>query len=401
MRFRPRQRPQPSAPPVQEAAEPPRAPARGRGLQLPASPAAHESALGSATAVVASWCLRLLVIAAAVVGVLFVLREVWVVLMPVLLGLLLTTVLWPATRLLRRWLPPAAASGIVLVAGLAALGGLVTLLTTLIANEAQSLADAVVSGLEDVQEWTTGPPLSLGDDGLGQVIDDGLQRLQDNAQSVAGYALTGVTTAGSLLVTTVLALVLCFFFLKDGPRFLPWASQWVGPRAAPHVREVCTRAWETLSGFIRAQAMVGLVDGVGIGLGLLVLGVPLAFPLAVLTVIGAFVPIIGAFVAGALAVLVALVTNGPTTALMVLILVLVVQQLEGNVVSPMLMGRTLRLHPALVILAVTVGGSLWGIAGAFLAVPIFAVATTVLRYAREEYVKQPRPHPPGQPVHET
>jgi predicted PurR-regulated permease PerM len=158
----------------------------------------------------------------------------------------------------------------------------------------------------------------------------------------------------------------------------------------------------TLSGFIKAQAAVGLVDAVFIGIGLALLGVPLALPLAVLVFFGAFIPIIGAVVSGALAALVALVTTGPTSALIVVVLVLVVQQLEGNVLQPILVGRTLDLHPAAVILAVTAGGSLRGITGAFLAVPFLSVAAVTIRYARQQLAElEPGPGSPpaaaGQP----
>src|SRR5690606_24850569 len=220
-----------------------------------------------------------------------------------------------------------------------------------------------------------------------------MERAQGNASSIAGGVLTGVTTATSFLVTGILALVLCFFFLKDGPKFIPWASGLVGHRAAPHVAEVSSRLWITLSGFIKAQAAVGLVDAVAIGIGLLVLDVPFALPLAVLIFFGAFIPIIGAFLTGAIAALVALVTDGPTNALIVVVLILVVQQIEGNVLQPVLVGRTLDLHAALVILAVTAGGGLAGIVGMFLAVPLLAVTVTLVRYAREQLEEQTRrPH---------
>ena len=161
----------------------------------------------------------------------------------------------------------------------------------------------------------------------------------------------------------------------------------------------------TLSGFIKAQAAVGLVDAVLIGIGLAVLGVPLALPLAVLVFFGAFIPIIGAVVTGILAALVALVTQGPTIALIVIGLVLVVQQLEGNVLQPILVGRTMDLHPALVIIAVTAGGTLAGITGAFLAVPVVAVGAVCVRYARQQLAEvEPGPGSPpaaaGQPNEE-
>ena len=186
--------------------------------------------------------------------------------------------------------------------------------------------------------------------------------------------------------------MLCFFFIEDGPRFLPWLTGVVGERAGRHLDTVLGRAWITLGSFIQGQAAVGLIDAVLIGIGLLVLGVPLALPLAVLTFFGGFVPIIGAFVVGALAVLVALVTKGITTALIVLAIIFAVQQIEGNVLQPILQGKSLGLHPALVLVAVAAGSGLYGIAGAFLSVPVAAVAAVVLRYLGEVIDGRPGEH---------
>jgi predicted PurR-regulated permease PerM len=156
--------------------------------------------------------------------------------------------------------------------------------------------------------------------------------------------------------------------------------------------------WGTLGSFIRGQAQVSLVDGVCIGIGLVIVGVPLALPLAVLTFFGGFIPIVGALVAGTLSVLVALVSNGFTTALIVLGIVLLVQQLEGNVLQPILQGKSLNLHAAIVLLAVTAGASLYGIAGAFLAVPATAAAATVLRYLLAEIDRSSEPDVTVPPV---
>lgn len=344
----------------------------------------QESRLSAATARVATWSLRLLLIVAGLVVVGYVILKLWVVVLPVFLGLLLASILWPLARLLRKVMPDALASLLTLLASIALLGGLGAVLVPIVSGQSDQLVDSVVAGIEDLRQMVTRPPFNLGEDQIGDLIDKGLAQLQQNAQTIGGGVLTGVTVVGSAMLNLVLALVLCFFFLKDGPKFLPWVAGWVGPTAAPHVVEVSRRAWGTLSGFIKAQALVGLVDAVGIGIGLAVLSVPLALPLAVLVFFGAFVPIVGAFVAGALAALVALVANGLTTALIVVALIVVVQQLEGNVLQPILVGRSLDLHAALVILAVTAGASLAGIAGAFLAVPVFAVGTTVLRYARSQ-----------------
>jgi predicted PurR-regulated permease PerM len=186
------------------------------------------------------------------------------------------------------------------------------------------------------------------------------------------------------VVTAVLVLVLTFLFIKDGPAFLPWLRRETGPNIGGHLTEVFSRSWKTLGDFIRVQALVSFVDAFFIGLGLVLLGVPLAAALAVLTFFAGFIPIVGALAAGTLAVLVALVSNGPTTALIVLAIIIVVQQVESNLLQPMLQGRSLNLHAAVVLLAVTAGGTLFGIIGAFLAVPLAAVTAAVLRYMSEQ-----------------
>ena len=379
------------------------APVVSRAREVPAESVRREEAVTNAFAKTATFSLRFLLIVAAVVVLGYLAGKLWVVLLPVLLGLLLATVLWPPARWLRnRGLPDAAAAALVLLLSVVLLVGVIGGLAPQVTGQAQELADQVTAGLEKLQEGVTGPPLNLGEDQVGRTVDNVVNELQANAQNIATRVLSGAAAAGSALLTALLALVLCFFFIKDGPKFLPWLGGLVGPRAAPHVAAVGQRSWVTLSGFIKAQAAVGLVDAVFIGIGLAVLGVPLALPLAVLVFFGAFIPIIGAVVSGALAALVALVTNGPTTALIVIVLVLIVQQLEGNVLQPILVGRTLALHPALVILAVTAGGTLAGITGAFLAVPVVAVGAVITRYARQQLAEvEPGPGSPpaaaGQP----
>lgn len=373
---------------------------------LPDESVRREALLSSAFTKVSAFCLRFLLVVAALVVLGYVAGKLWVILLPVLLGLLLATVLWPSVRFLRtRGLPAAASAGLVLVVALLLVFGLIGGLAPQVTGQAQELADQVTAGLEELQKGVTGPPLNLGQERIGATVDNVIGDLQKNAQNIAGRVLSGAVAAGSLLLTALLALVLCFFYLKDGPKFLPWLAGLLGPRAAPHVSAVAQRSWVTLSGFIRAQAAVGLVDAVFIGVGLVVLGVPLALPLAVLVLFGAFIPIIGAVVTGALAALVALVANGVTSALIVVALVLVVQQLEGNVLQPILVGRTLDLHPAVVILAVTAGGTLAGIAGAFLAVPVVSVAAVTIRYVRQQIAEaEPGPDSPpaaaGQPNEE-
>ncbi|TYP90388.1 AI-2E family transporter [Blastococcus xanthinilyticus] len=341
--------------------------------------------LRRASRAVAIAAAELLLVVGAVIVLGYVVGKLWVILLPVVLGLLFTTVLWPPTRFLRNhgW-PSALAAVTVLLTFLAAFGGIIALIAPPVVGQVEELATGVSDGLQQLQEWLTGPPFNLGEDQIGSAIDQVINSIQGNAQNIAAYAVTGATAIGGLLINLVLALVLTFFFLKDGTRWVPWLAAQTGPPAAPHVAALSYKTWSTLSEFIRQQAIVGFVDAFFIGLGLWILGVPLVLPLAVLTFFGAFIPIIGAFVAGGFAVLIALVDSGITTALIVLGIVILVQQLEGNVLQPILQGRGLNLHAAVVILAVTAGSSLAGIIGAFLAVPVTALIAVSYRYARDQ-----------------
>ncbi len=340
-----------------------------------------QSALAAVTAV--AW--RLLVLAALLWLVAHLLGLLWVVVLPVVLALFVSTLLWPAAKFLRahKW-PPALASIAVVLAFLALVIGVGAVIIVPVATQVEDVTDGVSGGIESVQEWLAGPPLNLGDDQVGAALDEGLAKLQEKAGDIVGIVLGGVTTIGNALITLILILTLVFFYLKDGPRLLPWLEQQTGRRSAPHIAELGKRYYHSLSSFMRTVIIVGLIDGVLIGVGLLLIGVPLVLPLAVLTFLGAFVPIIGAFVAGGVAVLVALVSEGFTAALIVLVIIVVVQQLEGSVFAPLLQGKSLQLHGAVVILAVIAGGSVAGITGAFLSVPVAALIAITWRYGREQ-----------------
>jgi predicted PurR-regulated permease PerM len=342
-------------------------------------------------ATVATWSLRLLLTGAAMVVVAWVIGKLWDAVLPVLLALFLASVLWPLTRLLRKFVPPALAALLTLLVAIGVLVGLGAILVPQVTDQWSEFTDAVAGGLADLRDRVAGPPFNLDASALTDFVTKATDKLKANSGPIAGSVLTGVATVGQLLVHGVLALVLCFFVLKDGPKFVPWLSRWTGQTGGRHLGELSVRSWNVLSGFMRAQAAVGLVDAVAIGVGLAVLKVPFALPLAVLVFFGAFIPIVGAFVSGALAALVALVTNGLTSALIVLALVLIVQQVEGHVLQPLLVGRALELQAPLVILAVTTGGALAGIIGAFLAVPLVAVSVTMMRYAREQFLARTQP----------
>ena len=327
---------------------------------------------------------RLLLTAAGVALLGVLVAQLWSIVFPVLMAVLVATVLWPPAAWLRRHrVPPALASGIVVLAGLGVVAGLITVVGTSVSGSVSDIAVNVSAGIEAIGAWLNGPPFNLGQSQLDTVVRTVTDRLQSSVSVIAANVLTTVGSLASGLVTTLLTLVLTFLFVKDGPRFLPWVRRVAGDGPGGHIAEVLRRIWVTISEFIRTQAIVALADAVLIGAGLLIIGVPLALPLAVITFLGGFIPIVGAVVAGALAVLVALVSNGFTAAVIVLLIVLAVQQIEGNVLQPILQSRSLGLHAAVVLLAVTAGSTLFGIAGAFLSVPVTAAAAVVLRYLGE------------------
>ena len=331
---------------------------------------------------------------------LWLLGRMWSVIWPLVVALLLTTLTWPPVRFLRRhrW-PAALAASVVTVLFLLVAGGILVGIIAPVASESPQLADGVANGIQTVRDWAAGPPLNIGDDEVNSAANAAIDRIQSSVGSIATATLTGVGTVVDGLVTTVLALFLMFFFLKDGPRFLPWLTRQLPGRLAVDVPIVFARSWETLGAFVRSQAFVGLLDAVAIGIGLWIVGVPLVLPLAVLTFVAAFVPIVGALFAGFVAVLIALVSNGWTDALIVLGIIVAVQQLEGNVFQPMVQSRGLGLHAGVVLLAVTLGSSLYGVVGALLSVPVAAILAVVWNYLREQLTDSPEP-PPEDPADE-
>jgi len=315
----------------------------------------------------------------------WVVGKAWVVVLPVLLALIASTVLWPPVRWLRdKGVPPAPAVLLVLLLAVCVVVGVVAAVAPAIVGQVTELAEQATAGVVAVKDWLGGPPLDISENQLDSAVTAINDKLNDSSAQIASGVFTGVGAATSALVTLFTAVVVTFFLLKDGPAFIPWLRRNVGNPAAPHVAEVLQRVWATLGGFIRTQALVSLVDAVLIGLGLVILGVPLAYALAIITFIAGFVPIVGAFVAGGLAVLIALVANGPVTALIVLGIILAVQQLEGNVLQPWLQSKSMKLHAVIVLLAVTLGASTFGVIGAFLAVPVAAALAVILRYYGEQ-----------------
>ena len=340
----------------------------------------------------ASVSLQLLLVLLGTWVALRVLGGAWSVIWPVVIALLLTTLTWPPARFLRRhkW-PPALAAAVVTVLFLLVITGTVIGIVAPVGAQSDELVQQVGTGIEELRDWASGPPLNISDDQVNAYLDTGVQRLQASVGSIATATLSGVSSVFSGLINTILALFLMFFFLKDGPRFLPWLSRQLPGRLATDVPTVASRCWDALGAFVRSQALVGLLDAVLIGIGLVILGVDLALPLAVLTFVTAFVPIVGALFAGFVAVIITFVTEGWTDALIVLVIIIVVQQLEGNVFQPMVQSRGLGLHAGVVLLAVTLGSSLYNIVGALLAVPVAAMIAVLWNYLREQLTDTPPP----------
>ncbi len=341
--------------------------------------------VGAWVEMAARWSGRLVLLIVGVVLALWGLSTLWAGLLPVILALILTALLMPLKQfLLKRGIGHTVSALLTLITTLVALLGSFVLIAPDVGSQLADIGKTAQGGINQLQNWLARGPLDLGSEEINNAIDRATTWIQTRSGDIASGAFSGVSAAGSLLINVILILALTFFFLKDGHRFLGWQRSVMGRGAGRHLTEVLTRNWTVLGGFIRTQALVSAIDAALIGAGLLILGVPLALALTVITFFAGFIPIVGAITAGALAVLVALVSNGWQTALIIVALIVLVQQLEGNVLSPFLQGKTMQVHPGLILVTVTIGGTLFGIVGVFLAVPLTASLVATARYVSEQ-----------------
>jgi len=341
---------------------------------------------------------RLLAIVAAVALTVYALAYLRVVVVPLIVALLLSTALRPPTRwLARHRFSDAAAAGTVMLGMVAILAGALTLAGTAVGRQFSDLADSIQAGIREAGDVLAEPPFNLSPADIDQRIDDAMAQLSDSGGSLTGGVVHGAVVVGEVITGLIITLLLLFFFLKDGPMLWRWVVETFGGRSRARVDEVARRAYTALAGYVRGLALVGVADATMIGAGLAILGIPLVLPLMLLTFLGAFLPLIGAFAAGLAAVLIALVAGGVGKALIVLALVVAVQQIEGHLLYPLIMGQAVNVHPIAVILALAAGGILAGIIGIFIAVPILTVAATVLSYLREKRTP-PEPSKPQQPA---
>jgi len=334
----------------------------------------------------AAWGWRFLVIVAAGLVILMALAMFAVVTLPLVVALLIAALVSPLVRLLRhRGVPDGLAALLVVLGGLATVVVLLTFAGQQVANGATDLADQVVEGLDEVRNWLKNGPLTASDSQINSYIESTQAAITD--QTKDGQVLAQVTSFGTALTHVFagffIVLFSTFFFLSDGERIWAWTVR-LAPRAARARMDSSGRvAWVSLTQFVRATVIVAFVDALGIALVAAVLGVPFVLAIAVLVFLGSFVPMIGATIAGTVAVLVALVDQGPITALLMLGGVILVQQIEGHILQPFLMGRWVSLHPLGVIVAIAIGVIVAGIAGALVAVPLAAVTNAVVQHLAE------------------
>jgi len=353
------------------------APGNGRPIE-PSTPEGVPRGLAVAAAI--TWRVGLLALAAIAVG--YVAGKLLLVVVPVIVALLLATLLVPlAHRLRDRGLHERAASGLVVVAGIALIAVLVALIVPPFVSELSDVGTSVEKGTR--KAGTVLRPLGVSQADVDKAVDDSVKSLEGGGgKKLAGGAVTGALAALNVLAAVLLTLVLTFFFVKDGRRMWSWIVGLFGPRHRAGANELGERVWSVLTAYVHGVALVALIDAALIGITLVIVGVPLAMPLTVLTFLAAFFPVVGAVTVGAAAVLIALVAKGAVAAIIVGVVIVVVQQLDGNVLQPVLVGRRLELHPVVVLLALTAGGVIAGLVGAFLAVPLAAVAGAVIDFAR-------------------
>jgi len=345
-----------------------------------------------------AWAWRIILFIAAAYLLLRVIGLLRVVIIPVVVALLLAALFEPVSAWLRnRGMSRSLAAALVLIGALIVVfGGLGLIIQTFI-SQLGTLSSQVGEGVDEVQAWLSQGPLHLSQAQLSDAIERAQNSLTTNQGALTSGALSTATTLGEVVAGFFLVLLTLFFYLRDGGKIWTFLCRLLPRGARVPTARAGHYSWHTLVSYVRATVLVAFVDAVGIGIGLAVMRVPLALPLAALVFLSAFIPVIGATLSGVVAVLVALVTQGPVTALIILAVVIAVQQLEGHVLQPLIMGRAVALHPLAVILAIATGVVVAGIVGGLVAVPLLAVLNTAIRYLVSHPAGEPTPdrEPPG------
>lgn len=327
------------------------------------------------------WSWRLLLIAGALIVVGWAIRAVSEVIIPVAVALLLTALLAPLSERLGARVPKGAAAGITLVTTIIVVGGLLTVVGTQFTKGFGDLTGQLATGIEQIRDWIRGV-FHITDTQFDAYWEDFTKRIGQSG-NIGNTAATVGLTATHFVAGTFITLFTLFFFLYDGPGIFRWVVRLFPRRARDRVMSSGLVAWDQLSAFVRATIIVALVDAIGIALGAAILKVPFALAIGVLVFLLSFIPIVGALISGSVAVLLALVAQGPGIALIMLAVVLGVQQLEAHVLQPLLLGKAVHVHPLAVILAIAAGSIIAGITGALVAVPFAAVLNAVGKHLLE------------------
>ncbi|WP_078893562.1 AI-2E family transporter [Streptomyces sp. CT34] len=358
--------------------------ARGRGVRGARPPggrtvrrSTEAAGVPAALRVAAAYAWRLLVVGAAVYVVFVTLGRFHLVTLAVFLALVLTALLEPLTNALTRWMPRAAAVTTGLLLSVVLLFGVLSLIGANVAVEWPGLREVFSGGLTRIERWLQGPPFHLRPGALSHLQSWVSRFVASNRANLIGTAVSGVGRLAEVLTVGALALFCSIFFLHSGTRMWQWFGGRLPERRRHAVRTAGRTAWTTFTGYTRGIVIIAATNAVLVGLALFVLRVPLVLPLAVLEFFAAFIPLVGSPVALAVAAVVALASRGPLVAMLVVLLIVVIGQLEGHVLHPLVMSRAVRLHPVVVALAVVCGGVTAGVLGAVVAVPLVSVVWSV------------------------
>jgi predicted PurR-regulated permease PerM len=336
---------------------------------------------GVRVAAEAGW--RLLVLAGTVWVLMRVISAVQLVVLAFVAALLMTALLQPTVARLRRYgVPRGLATALTALLGFVVMGLVGWFVTWQVMENIDDLSDQVQDGIDELRGWLLNSPFHVTDKQINDIAENLREAIGANTDQITSAGLEGVTVVVETLTGILLAVFSTLFLLYDGRRIWEWTLKLVPAAARPGVAGAGPRAWRTLTAYVRGTVIVALIDAIFIGLGIYFLDVPMAVPLAVFIFLFAFIPLVGAVISGALAVVVALVTQGVFTAVMTLAVVLAVQQIEGHILQPFILGRAVRVHPLAVVLSVAAGGMVAGIGGAVVAVPLVAVSNTVVGYLR-------------------
>ncbi|MDX3072072.1 AI-2E family transporter [Streptomyces sp. MI02-7b] len=326
---------------------------------------------------------RLLVLAGTVWVLMRVIGTIQLVVLAFVAALLITALLQPFVgRLKRLGVPRGVATAIVFIGGFVVMGLVGWFVVWQVMENVDNLSSSLQDGINELKRWLLNSPFHVTEDQINQIAANLQDAIGTNSKALTDAGLQGVTVVVELLTGILLAMFSTLFLLYDGRNIWNWCLKLFPVAARDGLGGAGPRAWRTLTLYVRGTVIVALIDAIFIGIGIFFLGVPMAVPLAVIIFLAAFVPLVGAVASGAIAMVVALVTQGPFTALMVLVVVLAVQQIEGHILQPFILGRAVRVHPLGVILSVAAGSLIAGIGGAVVAVPLVAVTNTVVVYLR-------------------